>query len=61
MPGGALRVLGGALTNFPRKLRQKFFSALGVQVHPAPAAPPGYTPMCMSEVTSGQTNRKTER
>jgi len=33
--GGALRVLRGALTHFPCKLRLKFFfTALGVQVQP---------------------------
>ena len=49
LAGGALRVLGGALTHFPCKLRlKKFFTALGVQVHPLhPLATP------MAETHSG--------
>jgi len=46
--GGALRVLGGALSHFPCKLGLKKFSSppWGVQVYPTrPTAPPGYTPM----------------
>ena len=38
--GGAIGVLGGALTNFPRILCVKyFFHRLGVQVQPASTGP----------------------
>ena len=52
LAGGALRVLGGALTHFPCKLRLKkiFFTALGDAG--ARTAPPGYAYAPLSLVSS---------